>query len=118
MKHTLWELEVICRGAKSTNADYRCDINTLRYVADGIFSTEDSTILLDDFTRMSAYRYMTEVSSSPFRLNEVNLMPINLLTFQSNVCAGANQLISAEAEAKRQRDETILQEEYVCKANN
>ena len=118
MKHTLWELEVICRGAKSTNADYRCDINTLRYVADGIFSTEDSTILLDDFTRMSAYRYMTEVSSSPFRLNEVNLMPINLLTFQSRVCAGANELISAEAEGRRERNETILEEDYVCKDNN
>ena len=27
-------------------------------------------------------------------------------------------MISAEAEAKRERDEEILEEEYVCKANN
>ena len=117
LKHTLWELEVICRGAKSINADYRCDFGTLRYVFNGIFSTETSTILLDDFTRMSAYRYMSD-DNSDFRRHEVNLMPINLLTFQSRVCAGANQLISAEAEAKRERNEEILEEDYVCKDNN
>ena len=78
MKHTLWELEVICRGAKSTNADYRCDINTLRYVADGIFSTEDSTILLDDFTRMSANRYMSDDNSVSTGMKSVSCQSIYL----------------------------------------
>ncbi|MDB4430521.1 hypothetical protein N9140_01030 [bacterium] len=72
---------------------------------------------MDDFTRMSAHRYMSD-DKSDFRRQEVNLMSINLLTFQSRACAGANQLISAEAEAKRERDETILEEDYVCKDNN
>jgi len=106
--YQIWEIEKVCRGMTSTCSEYRCDFNTVRVAFHAFFSS-----LVDDFTRMSAERYTIEEGT--FRFKEMSLISTNLITSHSQSCMGADQLVSREAEQRRENDEELTEEDFVCK---
>jgi len=111
--YQILEIEKVCRGMISASPDTRCDFTTLRVAVDALFSTEGNFHLADDFTRLSAERYMFEDNGS-FRFKEMSLIATNLITSDSQSCMGADQLVSREAEQRRDRGDTLTEEDFVC----
>ena len=113
LKNQIWETEAVCRGMISKSSDTRCDFTTARVAFDAIYSSEGNSHLLDDLTRMSAERYMS-VDNSDFRRKEFAQITTNLITSHSQSCMGADQLVSPEAEQRRDRGDTLTEKDYVC----
>ena len=113
LKYQIWEIEKACRGMTSTSFDTRCGFTTARVAFNAIYSSEGDCHLLDDLTRMSAERYMSDDITS-FRFFEFAQISTNLITSHSQSCMGANQLVSPEAEQRRDRGETLTEKDYVC----
>ena len=113
LKYQIWEIEKGCRGMTSKCFEYRCDFTTARVAFDAFFSSEGNFHLVDDFTRMSAERFMFEEGT--FRFGEMSLIATNLITSDSQSCMGADKLVSREAEQRRENDEELTEEDFVCK---
>ena len=79
LKYQIWEIEKACRGMTSTSFDTRCGFTTARVAFNAIYSSEGDCHLLDDLTRMSAERYMSDDNSN-FRRSEFALVSMNLIT--------------------------------------
>jgi len=114
LKYQIWEIEAVCRGMISDSSDTRCDFTTARVAFDAIFSTEGNFHLLDDHTRMSAERFMSDDNSNFKRRHEIAQITTNLITSDSQSCMGANQLVSHEAEQRRDNNEALTEKDYVC----
>ena len=113
LKHASYHIDAYLRGC--TTKDNSCDYNTKRMMDYYHWSDIENgdLVLTDDFTNGTAKEWNNFHKN---RQKRTNTTLHNIMKYNSKVCYGADELVSREAEQRREGGETLTEDDYVCKA--
>ena len=113
LKHTSYHIDGYLRGFFSAT-DY-CDYDTKRIVDDAHWSSEGDIILTDDFSLWQAKDWDKRDNNRDVK----SLRTLGrIMVHNSGVCYGADELVSEEAVQRRANNETMTEDDYVCKSHD